>query len=118
MAQLRRKSLPSSKVDSPHWMNSIIKGDCVAALEALPANSVDVVFADPPYNIGFKYDVYDDRLNDDSYLQWTSDWINAANRILKPTGAFWIAIGDEYVAELKMIAEKAEIGRASCRERV
>jgi len=33
------------------WLDTIIKGDCVAALEALPANSVDVIFADPPYNL-------------------------------------------------------------------
>jgi modification methylase len=33
------------------WLDTIIKGDCVAALEALPENSVDVIFADPPYNL-------------------------------------------------------------------
>ena len=33
------------------WLDTIIKGDCVAALEALPAGSVDMIFADPPYNL-------------------------------------------------------------------
>ena len=41
----------SRGVSPSGWIDTIIKGDCVAALEALPDNSVDVVFADPPYNL-------------------------------------------------------------------
>jgi site-specific DNA-methyltransferase (adenine-specific) len=84
----------------------LIQGDCIAGLNALPANSVDLVFADPPFNIGYGYDVYHDRLEADDYLNWSKDWISAVQRVLKPTGTFWLAIGDEYAAELKVISHR------------
>jgi site-specific DNA-methyltransferase (adenine-specific) len=67
---------------------------------------VDLVFADPPYNIGYSYDCYKDDLDDQTYLTWTERWLGAVSRILKPTGALWVAMGDEYVAETKGIGEK------------
>src|SRR5262249_40129940 len=70
---------------------------------------VALVFADPPFNIGYSYDVYHDRQDRDRYLDWSRDWIREVHRILKPDGTFWLAIGDEYAAELKLIAQK-EIG--------
>ncbi|RVP90432.1 site-specific DNA-methyltransferase, partial [Sinorhizobium meliloti] len=45
LAEISRAARPLN------WLDSIIKGDCVAALNALPDHSVDVVFADPPYNL-------------------------------------------------------------------
>jgi site-specific DNA-methyltransferase (adenine-specific) len=68
--------------------------------------SVDLVFADPPFNIGYKYDVYEDELAYEEYYNWTRDWMAAASSILKPTGSFWIAIGDEYAAEVRMIGRQ------------
>ena len=89
-------------------MNSVVLGDCVAGMRALAAGSVDLVFADPPFNIGYDYDVYHDRQEHDSYLTWSKQWIGAVHRALKPDGSFWLAIGDEYAAELKLISQ--EIG--------
>jgi DNA modification methylase len=83
--------------------------DCIAGLNALPAGSVDLAFADPPFNIGYDYDVYHDRQADDHYLDWSRQWIAAVHRALKPDGTFWLAIGDEYAAELKLLAQR-EIG--------
>jgi site-specific DNA-methyltransferase (adenine-specific) len=74
-------------------------------MKALTAGSVDLVFADPPFNIGYDYDEYDDRKQHESYLEWSRDWIAAAHRVLKSDGAFWLAIGDEYAAELKLVAQ-------------
>ncbi|MFW6145695.1 MAG: DNA-methyltransferase [Planctomycetota bacterium] len=68
--------------------------------------SVDLAFADPPFNIGYKYDVYDDQMAADEYLNWTRDWGAALVRTLKPTGSFWLAIGDDFAAELKMIFQR------------
>jgi site-specific DNA-methyltransferase (adenine-specific) len=70
---------------------------------------VDLAFADPPFNIGYDYDVYDDRSDADQYLDWTRQWGRAVERVLSPTGTFWLAIGDEYAAELKLIFQK-ELG--------
>ncbi len=85
--------------------NTIVQGDCVAGLNALPAGCVDLVFADPPFNIGYSYDVYDDRKEHEHYLDWSRQWIAAVHRALKDDGAFWLAIGDEYAAELKLTSQ-------------
>lgn len=69
--------------------------------------SVDLIFADPPFNIGYEYDVYDDAKQSEDYLSWCRKWIQGVHRALKPAGTFWLAIGDEYAAELKIEAQKA-----------
>jgi DNA modification methylase len=89
-------------------VNEILHTDCVTALRELPEGYADLSFADPPFNIGYDYDVYDDRKERDHYLAWSREWIGAVYRVLKPTGTFWLAIGDEYAAELKIISQ--EIG--------
>lgn len=86
-------------------LNAVNHGDCLEGLAAMDAGGVDLVFADPPFNIGYAYDVYDDRKDYDKYLAWSRDWIKAVHRVLKPDGTFWLAIGDEYAAELKLVAQ-------------
>ena len=92
----------------PDYLNRIHNGDCVAGMNGLPEGCVDLAFADPPFNIGYKYDVYDDRREREHYLDWSREWISAVYRALKPSGTFWLAIGDEYAAELKVLSQ--EIG--------
>jgi site-specific DNA-methyltransferase (adenine-specific) len=87
-------------------VNEIRNVDCIAGLAELPAESVDLVFADPPFNIGYKYDVYDDERAANEYLDWSEKWIRAVQRVLKPTGTFWLAIGDEFAAELKVLCTR------------
>ncbi|HSW45277.1 MAG TPA: site-specific DNA-methyltransferase [Phycisphaerae bacterium] len=94
-------------------INHIHNMDCARGLEQLEAGSVDLAFADPPFNIGYKYDIYEDRKAADEYLNWSRKWVAGVARALKPTGTFWLAIGDEYAAELKCIATR-ELG-LSCR---
>jgi site-specific DNA-methyltransferase (adenine-specific) len=72
----------------------------------MPDACVQLAFADPPFNIGYDYDVYDDSLETDSYLNWCQHWIAEVHRTLIPTGTFWLAIGDEYAAELKILSQK------------
>jgi site-specific DNA-methyltransferase (adenine-specific) len=83
-------------------MDQILTGDCLRHLAALPAACVDLAFADPPFNIGYEYDVYNDRQSRDDYLAWTERWLRGVRRVLKPTGSFYVAIGDEYAAEVKV----------------
>lgn len=85
--------------------NQIHQGDCIAGMQRLEADSVDLAFADPPFNIGYDYDVYHDRQSYDAYLDWSRQWMGQVVRALKPTGTFWLAIGDEYAAELKLVAQ-------------
>jgi len=86
------------------WLDTIIKGDCVAALEALPSNSVDVIFADPPYNLQLGGDLARpdqsmvDAVNDHwdqfdsfaAYDAFTRAWLLACRRVLKPNGTIWV----------------------------
>jgi site-specific DNA-methyltransferase (adenine-specific) len=83
-------------------MNQILTGDCLDHLGRLPAGSVDLAFADPPFNIGYEYDVYNDRQGRADYLAWTEKWLAAVCRVLKPDASFYVAIGDEYSAEMKV----------------
>jgi site-specific DNA-methyltransferase (adenine-specific) len=77
-------------------------------MASLAAESVDLVFADPPFNIGFDYDgEYDDARDPIDYSEWSHNWISNAHRVLQPHGALWIAICDEWVAELKIAANTA-----------
>jgi site-specific DNA-methyltransferase (adenine-specific) len=85
--------------------NNIYQGDCIGKLGEIDPGSVDLVFADPPFNIGYDYDVYHDERSGDEYLHFSREWMTAVGRVLKPTGTFWLAIGDEYAAELKLIAQ-------------
>ena len=51
--------------------NQLFQGDCVEGLARLEPGTVDLAFADPPFNIGYDYDVYDDRSDAEHYLDWT-----------------------------------------------
>jgi site-specific DNA-methyltransferase (adenine-specific) len=86
--------------------NRIIHGDCLKVLERLEVGSVDLAFADPPFNIGYEYDEYHDKRSCEDYLDWSRRWISAVLHVLKPDGTFWLAIGDEYAAELKVMATR------------
>src|SRR5215204_523917 len=82
--------------------NDVWTGDCIRRLSELPAESVHLAFADPPFNIGYEYDVYHDRRGRDDYLRWTEKWLAAVRRVLTPRASFYVAIGDEYAAEMKV----------------
>lgn len=86
--------------------NKIHQGDCVKLLAEVEAGTVDLVFADPPFNIGYDYDEYDDRRDESDYIRWCQEWISGVHRVLKPDGTFWLAIGDEYAAELKILSQR------------
>jgi len=88
------------------FLNSIICGDCIDVLSRVKGPFADLVFADPPFNIGYRYDKYKDKLKKDNYIAWTKDWMAACKRVLKPHGSFYIAIGDEYAANVKVIADE------------
>jgi len=87
-------------------IDKIIKGDCVKEMKRFPNECVDLIFTDPPYNIGFTYDTYDDNKTDDDYLLWCRFWLSECYRILKKTGSMYIVIGDEYAAEINIILKE------------
>jgi site-specific DNA-methyltransferase (adenine-specific) len=91
---------------SPDNCAAVYLGDCLEVMPRLPAQSVDLVFADPPFNIGYGYDVHQDTLSDVDYLAWCAHWLGGCKRLLKPHGAIWVAMGLKYQAEVKVLMNK------------
>lgn len=85
-------------------LNQILPGDCIEVMRSLPEASVDLIFADPPYNLQLRGDLHrpdnsrvdavDDHWDQfssfDAYDRFTRDWLAAARRLLKPNGAIWV----------------------------
>ncbi|SDF41869.1 modification methylase [Salipiger thiooxidans] len=85
-------------------LNTILDGDCIEMMNSLPEESVDLIFADPPYNLQLKgelhrpdnsrVDAVDDHWDQfasfAAYDQFTREWLAAARRVLKPNGAIWV----------------------------
>jgi site-specific DNA-methyltransferase (adenine-specific) len=85
-------------------LNQILHGDCVEILKSLPENSVDLIFADPPYNLQLRNDLYRPNMtkvnavNDNwdkfggfaEYDGFTRAWLSASQRVLKETGTIWV----------------------------
>ena len=79
--------------------NRIIRGDCLELLQKLPDKSIDLVFADPPFNIGYEYDGYKDKQAPSKYRAWLQEWIGWSWIKVKTRGSIWVAMGDEFVAD-------------------
>lgn len=85
-------------------LNKIMETDCIEAMNSLPADSIDLIFADPPYNLQLRGDLHRpdnskvDAVDNDwdkfssfaLYDTFTKNWLSAARRILKPNGAIWV----------------------------
>jgi modification methylase len=85
-------------------LNSILHGDCIEVCNQLPEDSIDLIFADPPYNLQLNKELYRPNLTrvnpvDDDWDQFASfqtydrfseEWLRACQRVLKPTGTIWV----------------------------
>lgn len=70
---------------------TIYNGDCMICLDDIPDNSIDLVFADPPYNIGKKFGTFKDSWpTDKHYAEWCYDWLDKCLQKLKPTGSLYV----------------------------
>ncbi|HMO07018.1 MAG TPA: site-specific DNA-methyltransferase [Paracoccaceae bacterium] len=88
----------------PLPLDTVLQGDCIALMQGLPEASVDLIFADPPYNLQLKGELHrpdNSRVDavDDAwdrfasfadYDRFTRNWLAAARRLLKPHGAIWV----------------------------
>lgn len=81
-------------------------GDCADLLWSDGySGTVDLVVADPPYNIGYDYDQYDDSKSLSDYIDFTELWLSRCYSALKPGGTIWVAIGHEFVHRMRVILE-------------
>lgn len=105
-------SLPSDQIlPAPfyeHPNGTIWRGDSIVWLSSLPSESVDLVFADPPYNIRkAEWDTFESQ---EEYIKWSLQWIEQASRILKPDGTLYICGFSEILADLKHPASRLFAG--------
>jgi modification methylase len=103
-SSLARPPVQAEWPGQAEWVDTILKGDCVAALNRLPEKSVDAIFADPPYNLQLngdlhrpdqsKVDAVDDHWDQfedfAAYDAFTRAWLLACRRVLKPNGTIWV----------------------------
>lgn len=76
-------------LETPH--GRLYQSDCIRMMQALEAESVDLAFADPPFNLGKKYSSkIDDSKADHEYLDWCRSWIDEMIRVLKPGGSLFL----------------------------
>jgi site-specific DNA-methyltransferase (adenine-specific) len=87
-----------------HPHGQIYQGNSIDWLKSIPSESVDLVFADPPYNI--KKADWDNFENQEQYIEWSIQWISEVSRILKLNGSFYICGFSEKLADLKYPASK------------
>ena len=73
-----------------NFINQIIHGDCIEVMQQIPSDSIDVTFADPPFNLKKKYGSYKDEKGTDDYLNWCKQWILEMVRITKPSGSVFL----------------------------
>ena len=71
-------------------LNNVHNSDCLELMRVMPSNSVNMVFADPPFNLNKKYASYKDNLPFAEYMSWTEQWLVEACRILKPDGSIFV----------------------------
>lgn len=87
----------------------IITGDAISELKKLESNSVDLVIADPPYNLGKDYGNNHDIQGFDEYLVFSHNWLSQAHRVLKPSGTLYVFMGFRFISYLYNIVDR-ELG--------
>jgi len=72
------------------YLDKVIRGDCLEIMSNIEDNSVDMSFADPPFNLEKKYGSYKDQKPDTEYIDWCKKWLYEMVRITKPTGSIFV----------------------------
>lgn len=78
--------------------HKVIHGDALEALRSLPDNSVELIFADPPYNIGKNFNGHVERWeSDEAYLNWCYEWLLLCVNKLKTNGSFYVMTATQFM---------------------
>ena len=92
----------SRRVKGRSQSGRILVGDCINELKKIATASVDLIFADPPYNI--KKADWDNFESNDHYVAWSRDWLEQAARVLKKNGTLYVCGFSEILADVKVVA--------------
>lgn len=98
MVDIHSVKRPRHKFADPD--TAVYVGDCRAILPQLPARSVDLIFADPPFNWDVPYGDWHDGLPREQYLRFTAEWLDACLHVLADHGSLWVNIPDDTAAEI------------------
>lgn len=71
-------------------LNTIVNLDCIEGMKKIPDNSVDLIVADPPYNLNKNFGKWDENKKKDIWLPWSKEWLDQCNRILKDGGSIFV----------------------------
>ena len=86
---------------------AVILGDSLKVMKAMTSESVDLIFADPPYNIGKDFGNNKDKWEDvDSYIDWCKEWIDDCMRILKPNGTMYFMTATQHMPYLDVYVSR------------
>ena len=89
--EYRRKSKsPPSFVGLSELVGKVHQSDCMELMRSMRGGSVQMIFADPPFNLKKKYNSYKDNLEFSEYMRWTESWIAECARVLKEDGSFFL----------------------------
>lgn len=84
----------------------IIQGDALELFKNIKYESIDLIIADPPYNLGKNYGNNHDLKGFEEYLSFSSKWLNEAYRVLKPTGTIYVFMGVRFISYLYQIMDR------------
>lgn len=87
-------------------MTDIILGDSIEVLKTFSDESVDLIIADPPYNLGKDYGNDSDSKDFEQYIEFTKKWTSEAKRVLKPNGTIYVFMGFRFISYLYQVLEK------------
>lgn len=81
--------LPIPKMETP--FGKLYEADCLSSLPNISTDSIDLAFADPPFNLGKKYNSkFDDSIPDQEYVSWCEQWLDELVRVIRPGGALFL----------------------------
>jgi DNA modification methylase len=84
----------------------IVRGNCLTVLPKYRGAKIPLAVVDPPFNIGYVYDQYSDKMTFPDYLSWTGEWVRALKDVLSDTASLYVCIGDNAAAEVKTILDR------------
>ena len=85
---------------------TLFQGDAFQLFKETPSSSIDLIIADPPYNLGKDYGSYKDNRNFDEYLNFSRDWLGEAKRVLKDDGTIYVFMGVRFISYIYSIMER------------
>lgn len=71
-------------------INTIVNGDCIAGMKGLPDNCIDLIVADPPYNLNKDFGEWKESAKKHEWLDWSKRWLDECNRVLRPGGSIFV----------------------------